>query len=109
MEHMGFDCSNLTLALIRMKQEALTPTERASLLLLVKEALAKEETAQLEAKYGMRFFLFPHARSEAEGALTWAQDYWLRRREAIPTKVEGKCRSCEFNDVCAYSLFKPRR
>ncbi|MGA2198826.1 MAG: PD-(D/E)XK nuclease family protein [Nitrososphaerales archaeon] len=109
LEHMGFDCSNLTLALIRMKQRALAPPERESLLLLVKDALARERTAQLEAKYGMKFFLLPHVRTEAEDAVTWAQDYWLKRREAIPTTVEGKCRSCEFNDVCAFSLFKPQR
>ena len=91
-----------------MRQEALTPPERESLLLLVKGALARQETAQLEARYGMKFFLLPHIRSEAEEAVSWAQDYWLMRREAIPTRAEGKCRSCEFNDVCAYSLAKPQ-
>lgn len=107
LEQMGFDCSDLMLALVRMKQQALTPPERESLLLLVKGALASEATAQLEARYGMKFFLLPHVRSEAEEAVTWAQDYWLRKREAIPTRVEGKCRSCEFNGVCVHSLSKP--
>ncbi len=108
LERMGFDCSGLTLALVRMRQEALTPSERESLLILVKGALAEEATAPLEARYGLKFFLLPHVRSEAEEAVTWAQDYWLKRREAVPTKVEGKCRSCEFNNVCAHSLSKSR-
>jgi len=107
LERMGFDCSNLTLALIRMKQQGLTSPEKESLLLLVKTALEREKTAQLEAKHAMRFFLFPYISSEPEAAIAWAQDYWLERREAIPTRAEGKCRSCEFNGVCAHSLFKP--
>jgi hypothetical protein len=109
LERMGFDCSDLTLVLVRVKQGALAPPDRESLLLLVKGALAKGETAQLESRYGLKFFLLPHIRSEAEEAVSWAQDYWLKRREAIPTKAEGKCRSCEFNDVCVYSLAKPRQ
>ncbi len=108
MERMGFDCSNLTLALIRMKQwQALAPPEKEALLVSIRGALLEQKTAQLEAKYGMKFFLMPHAGPEAESAIAWAQDYWLKKREAIPTTVEGKCRSCEFNEVCVHSLFKP--
>jgi hypothetical protein len=29
--------------------------------------------------------------------LRWALDYWLERREAVPTKHASKCRSCAFN------------
>ena len=107
LERMGFDCSNLTLVLIRMKQQGLTPLEKESLLPLVRTALESGKTGLLEAKHGMKFFLFPHLSSEPEAAIAWAQDYWLKRREAVPTTVEGKCRSCEFNAVCAHSLFKP--
>jgi PD-(D/E)XK nuclease superfamily len=108
LERMGFDCSNLTLALIRMKQQqVMAPPEKSALLLLIKYALLQEQTAFLEQKYEMNFFLMPHVGTEAENAITWAQDYWLNRRAAIPTKIEGKCRSCEFNNVCAHSLFKP--
>jgi len=108
LERMGFDCSTLTLALIRMKQAgALNPDEKSALLPLIRLALLDQKTSALEAKHQMKFFLVPHVASEAENAIIWAQDYWLRRREAIPTTSEGKCRSCEFNDVCAHSLFKP--
>jgi hypothetical protein len=108
LERMGFDCSNLTLALIRMKQrQVMTPQEKSALLLVIRLALLREETAFLEQKYEMNFFLMPHVGLEAENAIRWAQDYWLNKREAIPTKIEGKCRSCEFNNVCAHSLFKP--
>jgi len=107
LERMGFDCSGLTLVLVRMKQHGLTSPEKESLLVLVKTALERKETAQMEAEHEMKFFLLPLVSSEPEAAIVWAQDYWLKKREAIPTKVEGKCRSCEFNAVCAHSLFKP--
>lgn len=107
LERMGFDCSNLTLVLIRMKQSGHALSDRESLLLLVRTALMKEKTAELERKFAMKFFLLPYLGSEPETAITWAQDYWMEKREAIPTKVAGKCRSCEFNAVCAHSLFKP--
>jgi hypothetical protein len=109
LERMGFDCSRLTLALIRMKQAGtLTPDGKGALLPLIRLALLEQNTSLVEAKHQMKFFLFPHAASEAENAIIWAQDYWLRKREAIPTTSEGKCRSCEFNSVCAHSLLKPR-
>lgn len=107
LERMGFDCSNLTLALIRMKQSGHSPSERESLLLLVRAALMKGEVAGLEQKFAMKFFLMPYVSSEPGAAITWARDYWLEKREAIPTKAAGKCRSCEFNAVCAHSLFRP--
>jgi hypothetical protein len=107
LERMGFDCSSLSLVLVRMKQKGLTSPEKEQLLVLIKTALERGKTTQLEAKHEMNFFLLPYVSSEPEAAIVWAQDYWLKKREAIPTKVEGKCRSCEFNAVCAHSLFKP--
>ncbi len=108
LERMGFDCSGLTLTLIRMKQKGmLTSSEKSALLPLIRLSLLEKKTSVLEAQHQMKFFLVPHVSSEAEDAVIWAQDYWLGRREAIPTKSEGKCRSCEFNSVCTHSLFKP--
>ena len=107
LERMGFDCSSLTLALVRMKQRrGEGAPDRDALLLSIRSALIDGKTAELEAKHEMKFFLMPHASPEAEGAISWAQDYWLRKREAVPTGNEGKCRSCEFSSVCVHSLYK---
>ena len=38
--------------------------------------------------------------------LEWALDYWLKRRDAIPTKKVWKCRACKYNSKCPASLFK---
>ena len=32
--------------------------------------------------------------------LNWALGYWRKERDPIPTKKAGKCRACEYNDVC---------
>jgi hypothetical protein len=108
LERMGFDCSGLTLVLVRMKQQDFSSAEKESMLILIKTALEREETVRLEARHEMKFFMMPYISSEPEAAIAWAQDYWLGRREAIPTRAEGKCRSCEFNGVCVHSLFKPK-
>jgi hypothetical protein len=32
--------------------------------------------------------------------LNWALGYWRDERDPIPTEIEAKCRSCEYNDLC---------
>ena len=108
LESMGFDCSNLELVLARMRQdEALEPDEKRNLLAEVRESLARRTTNEVEARHGMKVFVFPYARAEAKDAVAWAQDYWLGNRNPIPTKNESKCRACEYRDWCPYSLYKP--
>src|SRR5438445_12622871 len=105
---MGFDCSSLELVLARMRQdEALEPDEKRKLLAEVMGSLARRTTSELEAKYGMRVFVFPYASSEAQDAVVWAQDYWLGNRNPIPTNNASKCRACEYGDRCPDSLYKP--
>jgi len=36
--------------------------------------------------------------------LDWALDYWLGRRDAIPTRNGAKCRACEYSNLCRSSL-----
>lgn len=45
-------------------------------------------------------------RAEAEEELKWAIPFWKAEREAIPTKKEGKCKACEFRNVCPENLAK---
>ena len=81
METMGFDCSSLELVLARMRQdEALEPDEKRKLLAEVIESLARHTTSEVEARYGMRVFVFPYAGAEAKDAVVWAQDFLLGNR-----------------------------
>ncbi len=42
-------------------------------------------------------WVFRHHRARAERDLTWALQYWTRRRAAEGTPSRGKCRACPFN------------
>jgi len=107
LERMGFNCSKLKLALVRMRQESAVEDERKKELLnLITTALMKGHAKELEQAHAMKFFLYPHDSREAETSVLWAQDYWLKRREPIPTNNESKCRGCEYRDVCPFSLWK---
>lgn len=107
MEQMGFDCSTLALALVRAKQDETRPLPVKELLLpLIRGALSSEKTPQLERALPLKFFLLRHEPSKAVSAVLWAQEYWLKNREAIPTTSMGKCRGCEFKASCNHSLVK---
>ncbi len=38
--------------------------------------------------------------------LNWALKFWLKKRKAIPTKKEWKCRACSYRGKCPASLAK---
>ena len=107
LERMGFDCSNLKLALVRMRQDgALEDAPRKAMLSLIRVALMNDQTNKLEQLYPMKFFVNPHDPSQAESSVLWAEGYWTQMREPIPTKNQSKCRVCEYQNVCPYSLWK---
>ncbi|MDG6991305.1 MAG: PD-(D/E)XK nuclease family protein [Nitrososphaerota archaeon] len=108
LDRMGFDCSELNLVLIRMRQKGdMGPGQKKVMLDLVRLALEKQHTKELESRLQMKFFVFPYSASEPEKAVMWAQGYWLKAREPIPTRNASKCKPCEYNQVCPYSLHKP--
>ncbi|MDG6987710.1 MAG: PD-(D/E)XK nuclease family protein [Nitrososphaerota archaeon] len=106
MEKMGFDCSRMQLALVRWRQEDIKRPQKEEMLSRITRSLMNGETKELEAKFGMRFFVFPHDAAEAERAVAWAQGYWLGRRGAVPSSSPGKCKICEYSAICPYSLVK---
>jgi hypothetical protein len=36
--------------------------------------------------------------------LDWAMEFWQGKRDAIPTKVQAKCRVCQHKGLCEFSL-----
>ena len=36
--------------------------------------------------------------------LDWAIEFWLKKRDAIPTKVTAKCKVCQHKGLCEFSL-----
>ncbi len=46
------------------------------------------------------FRKYSYNREDALKDLGWAKDYWLNKREPIPTKRQNKCLACEYRNVC---------
>lgn len=48
--------------------------------------------------------MYAYKREDAVKDINWALDYWMGRRQAIPTKKPNKCRACNRKDSCSSSL-----
>ncbi len=49
-------------------------------------------------------FTYPFDRVKIIKDLDWAVNFWLGKREAVPTKVKAKCRACQYKGLCEFSL-----
>jgi hypothetical protein len=110
LDRMGFDCSKMRLAVVRLKSGDLRDEEKREWILKVSAALIQGKMSELEVKYRgvMKAHILEHSAERAEKAVRSKAGYWLREREPIPSTSVGKCRACEYNAVCPKSLYKPR-
>ena len=111
LDLMGFDCSKLRLAVVRVKTDEMSVDDRRRWTLRVSEALMAGKTSELELEYGgsMKVHLMAHERRTATAAIMAKGAYWTGEREPTSSLSVGKCRACEYNSVCPKSLFKPPR
>lgn len=107
LDLMKFDCSQLKLVVPRLKRDGLgREVRKKEFLPRIVVALIKNSHAELEAQYrgSLRVHVLKYDGQEARNLVTWAQDYWLQRREATPTKNLLKCKACEFGKACPACL-----
>ncbi|HEV2225428.1 MAG TPA: PD-(D/E)XK nuclease family protein [Nitrososphaerales archaeon] len=109
LDKMGFDCSKMRLAVVRLKSGELSQEEKKEWILRVSEALLRNGILGLETKYEgrMKAHLLEHDFEKAEKAVSSKAGYWLNEREPVSSTSVGKCRACEYNSVCSKSLYKP--
>jgi hypothetical protein len=109
IDRMGFDCSRMGLAVVRLKSGVLTDEEKEEWILRVSTALVKGKTQVLEAEYlgKMKVHLLEHDVAKAEETIATKAGYWLGIREPTSSSSIGRCRACEYNALCPKSLFKP--
>ena len=109
LEQMGFDCSRLRLALVRLRTGELTDEERGFWIERISTSLESGRLSELEAKYrnAMKVHVLAHDKAAAETSILEKRGYWLGEREATSSISVGKCKACEYNSVCPKSLFKP--
>ena len=108
LELMGFDCSRLGLALVRLRTGRLSEEERRLWVERVSDHLQSGRAGELEARYEgtMKVHVLSHDRPAAEASVTEKRGYWLGEREPTSSTSVGKCRACEYATVCPKSLSK---
>ena len=110
LESIGFDCSNLDLVIVRYRSTALSQKEKSKFLQRMVTSLLNKSYLNLAVK--SRYEIVPHSltynKSNAVRVLNETRGYWLSERDPIPTTNPNKCKSCEFRDMCQFSLVKAR-
>jgi CRISPR/Cas system-associated exonuclease Cas4 (RecB family) len=109
LERMGFDCSKMQLAVVRLKSGKLSDDEKKEWIMQVSGALLEGKAKWLEVRYPgrMKMHLLKHEPEKAEKAVASKAGYWLEEREATSSSSAGKCRACEYNPSCPKSLYRP--
>ena len=109
LDHMGFDCSNLRLAVVRLRSGALDDGEKRDWAARVSKALMDDHVSELEEEHrgSMKVHVLRHERGLAEAAVEAKRGYWTGEREPTSSQSVGKCRACEYNNVCAKALTRP--
>lgn len=108
LEQMGFNCSNLKLALIRLRASDLSKKQKQIWVMQVSKYLQEDRVQELEAnnKGTIKVHLIKHDLVEAEAFVQRKQDYWLHRREPTSSTSFNKCRACEYRSRCPKSLYR---
>lgn len=103
---MGFDTSKLKYAIVIAKPESRQDEElRKAALHILKHP--QNDIIDIPLRSGMaKAYVNWFDAVEAEGELDWALEYWTKKRNAKPTKFAGKCRVCQHNQTCEFTLDK---
>jgi hypothetical protein len=108
LDRTGFDCSHLRLVIARLRRDRpVCERGKNEFLEQIVSTLLKGVDNKLERQHhgNLKIHNFNYDRQEATDVVTWAKDYWLRRRNAIPTRKPVKCKACEFHEICPSSLW----
>lgn len=101
LESLGFDTAELTIAILSHEQ-SLDPAVGKELQRQVMVGYERWDHGEHELIDSPRAILHLAAFSRVEYLedLNWALGYWRGERDPIPTSNAGKCRPCEYRDVC---------
>lgn len=101
LEEMGFKTSSTLYTIMTFKRSCF----HCEMLALKSCNILTNERSHFSCDKGeAKTFTYPYNRDEAVKELSWALDYWLGRREAIPSKNPAKCRACRQRIRCEDSL-----
>lgn len=113
LEEMGFECQNLTLAIVLVssrewdycsKDEFLSPAVIDEVLSYIENGKMRRTNKFLPLSVGnddkVMWHLKSYNRPIALKKVTWASEYWLMERDASLANHPGKCRFCQYTDEC---------
>ena len=106
LDLMGFDCTEMKIAVIRLKTEELPPEKKVEWIVKASRRLLEDKVGEFESEYPgtVKVHVLEHERSLAARAVDLKAGYWLGSREPTPTSSVARCRACEYNQVCQKSL-----
>lgn len=108
LELIGFDCSDLRLAVVKLRRETPMPeSEKAKFLETITSTLVSgNDLGQVASasKNQVVVHSIPYMRDEASRTVLRTEGYWLGERNPVPATNPNKCRACEFRQVCPSSL-----
>jgi hypothetical protein len=102
LDEMKFDCSDLNVVVASINQ--CLEMNRG---MFYNELLATIIDGKMDSfarKWQCKTRLEPYQRDFVKDKIGWALGYWLGKRDPVPTKKLGKCRSCEHAAQCSANL-----
>jgi len=104
LQLMGFDVSPLKYVLVMAPPQCKGSDELRKTPSYVLKHLGEEALA-LELPHGkVNIYINPYLESRVTRDLEWALGFWRQQRDAKPTSKAGKCKVCQFQETCEYSL-----
>lgn len=101
LEEMGFDTSSTNYQIQVFKRSCF---ECPDLTLKVCKIFEPHRKSYRCDDGETKIFIRNFNKDTATDDLDWALDYWLKRREAIPSKNPAKCRACQQKINCESAL-----
>ncbi len=101
MEEMGFDCSSLEVAVVRLLRVSVDGAWELGLHRLVAQAYASKRSLKLLSQHPhLRAYLYGYSRGEVARDVLRALEYWRGEREPEPTDSPQACGSCPYVERC---------
>ncbi|MDI9642886.1 MAG: PD-(D/E)XK nuclease family protein [Archaeoglobales archaeon] len=105
LEKMGFDCSKLCLAVVKVKRD-LDVEKYSNLAVRVVQKmdlirdLGKGKVGNKELKNEFVHFWEYNGLEELEGEIREKLNYWTKKRSPKPAQNTNKCKRCAYKDFC---------
>ena len=106
LDHMKFDCSELTPIVVKTKRGA--PLKKSVLDALIKSRVENnfDDLNAIEEKEGLKVYRVFYSKERVIRDLYQVEDYWLMKRGPIPTTNINKCKACIYVENCPFSPLK---